>query len=238
MNESPVNTDCVYRATGLHHEYRTPAGPIPVLRGADLALRAGELAAIMGPSGSGKSTLLFILGLLLSPDAGSCCVEGQNLLTASDRERAAFRRRHLGFVFQSANLLEFSSVYDNLEFPLLYAGVPARERAGRIREALQKVDLAARMRHPANHLSGGEQQRAAIARALINRPRLLLADEPTGQLDASLRDQLLDHFLRIAATDGTAMVIVTHDPGVASRCHRVYHLSRGRLEPSSPGAPP
>lgn len=229
MNDPPVNEDCVYRATDLRHEYRTAAGPIPVLRGADLAVRAGELVAIMGPSGSGKSTLLFILGLLLSPDAGACCAEGRNLLTASDRERAAFRRRHLGFVFQSANLLEYSSVYDNLEFPLLYAGVPARERADRIREALQKVDLVPRMHQPTNRLSGGEQQRAAIARALINRPRLILADEPTGQLDSVLRDQLLDHFIRIASTYGTAMVIVTHDPAVAARCHHVHQLADGRL---------
>ena len=175
------------------------------------------------------------MGLLLSPDAGACHAEGRELLSASDRDRAAFRRRYLGFVFQSANLLEYSSVYDNLEFPLLYAGVPAKERAGRIREALQKVDLVARMHQPTNRLSGGEQQRAAIARALINRPRLILADEPTGQLDAFLRDQLLDHFGRIAAVDGTAMVIVTHDPDVATRCHRVYHLADGRLERAGGG---
>lgn len=235
MNDGTASDSCVYRATGLRHEYRTAAGTIPVLRGADLTLHAGELAAIMGPSGSGKSTLLFILGLLLSPDAGACHAEGRELLSASDRDRAAFRRRYLGFVFQSANLLEYSSVYDNLEFPLLYAGVPAKERAGRIREALQKVDLVARMHQPTNRLSGGEQQRAAIARALINRPRLILADEPTGQLDAFLRDQLLDHFGRIAAVDGTAMVIVTHDPDVATRCHRVYHLADGRLERAGGG---
>ena len=235
MNDGTASDSCVYRATGLRHEYRTAAGTIPVLRCADLTLHAGELAAIMGPSGSGKSTLLFILGLLLSPDAGACHAEGRELLSASDRDRAAFRRRYLGFVFQSANLLEYSSVYDNLEFPLLYAGVPAKERAGRIREALQKVDLVARMHQPTNRLSGGEQQRAAIARALINRPRLILADEPTGQLDAFLRDQLLDHFGRIAAVDGTAMVIVTHDPAVATRCHRVYHLTDGRLERAGGG---
>ena len=235
MNDGTASDSCVYRATGLRHEYRTAAGTIPVLRCADLTLHAGELAAIMGPSGSGKSTLLFILGLLLSPDAGACHAEGRELLSASDRDRAAFRRRYLGFVFQSANLLEYSSVYDNLEFPLLYAGVPAKERAGRIREALQKVDLVARMHQPTNRLSGGEQQRAAIARALINRPRLILADEPTGQLDAFLRDQLLDHFGRIAAVDGTAMVIVTHDPDVATRCHRVYHLADGRLERAGGG---
>lgn len=229
MNDGSINDGCVYRATGLWHEYLGGAGPIPVLRGAELAVRAGEMVAIMGPSGSGKSTLLFILGLLLSPVSGACHAEGRNMLTASDRERAAFRRRYLGFVFQSANLLEYTSVYENLEFPLLYAGVPPRERAERIREALQKVDLVARMRQPTNRLSGGEQQRAAIARALINRPRLILADEPTGQLDAVLRDQLMEHFIRIAGTDGTAMVIVTHDPDVAARCQRVYHLMAGRL---------
>lgn len=229
MNDGPAHPECIYQATDLRHEYHTAAGPIPVLRGANLEIHAGELIAIMGPSGSGKSTLLFILGLLLSPDAGTCRAEGQNLLTAGDRDRASFRRRYLGFVFQSANLLEYSSVYDNLEFPLLYAGVPARDRPGRIQAALQKVDLLPRMHQATNRLSGGEQQRAAIARALINRPRLILADEPTGQLDAALRDQLLGHFVRIAATDGTAMVIVTHDPEVASRCHSVYHLTDGRL---------
>ncbi len=229
MNDERASDPCVYRAEGLRHEYACPAGAIPVLRGADLAVHAGEMVAIMGPSGSGKSTLLFILGLLLSPVGGSCMAEGRNLLTASARDRAAFRRRYLGFVFQSANLLDHTSVCENLEFPLLYAGVPARERTGRIREALQKVDLVARMHQATNRLSGGEQQRAAIARALINRPRLILADEPTGQLDAALRDQLMDHFVRIAAGDGTAMVIVTHDPDVAARCHRVFRLVEGRL---------
>jgi putative ABC transport system ATP-binding protein len=235
MSDAPSSPAPVYQATGLRHEYRTAGGPIPVLSGVDLTVQAGEIVAITGPSGSGKSTLLFILGLLLSPDAGTCRAEGQDLLTASDRERARFRRRYLGFVFQSANLLEFSSVYDNLEFPLIYAGVPPQERPERIRTALQKVDLVSRMHQPTNRLSGGEQQRAAIARALINQPRLILADEPTGQVDTALRDQLLDHFVRIAAADGTAMVIVTHDPGVAARCHRIYQLAGGHLARVGPG---
>jgi len=229
MNNEPNNDSCVYRATDLWHEYQTDAGPIPVLRGANLTLQAGEMVAIMGHSGSGKSTLLFILGLLLSPASGACHAEGQNLLVANNRDRAAFRRRYLGFVFQSTNLLEYTSVYENLEFPLLYAGVPVRERTGRIEEALRKVDLIDRMCQPTNRLSGGEQQRVAIARALINRPRLILADEPTGQLDGALRDQLMAHFSRIAETDGTAMVIVTHDSDVAAHCHHVYRLSAGRL---------
>lgn len=238
MNDPSASASCVYRASGLWHAYPAAGGPLAVLRGADLAVRAGELAAIMGPSGSGKSTLLFILGLLLSPSAGTCQAEGRDLLTASPRERAAFRRRYLGFVFQSANLLEYTSVYDNLEFPLLYAGVPARERAARIREALQKVDLVERIHQPTNRLSGGEQQRTAVARALINRPRLILADEPTGQLDAAHRDQLMDHFARIAARDGTAVVIVTHDAAVAARCHGIYRLQDGRLERAGAGGAP
>jgi len=230
MNKEKSIPACVYQATGLSHEYRTQAGSIPVLCGADLSLHAGEMVAIMGPSGSGKSTLLFILGLLLTPASGSCLAEGRDLLRASPRERAAFRRRYLGFVFQSTNLLEYTRVYENLEYPLLYSGVPARERPGRIEEALRKVGLSHRMHQATNQLSGGEQQRVAIARALINHPRLILADEPTGQLDAGLRNQLMLHFARIAAEEDTAMVIVTHDPDVAAHCHRVYHLSEGRLE--------
>lgn len=214
----------------LARRYDTAAESLHVLQRVDLSVRAGESVAIVGPSGSGKSTLLFILGLLLPPSAGQYRMEGRDMLALDRRTQADLRRRAFGFVFQSCNLIEHTTVWENLEFPLMYAGVPRGEREARIREALDAVDMARRIRHPTNLLSGGEQQRVAVARALVNRPRVILADEPTGQLDRAHGRQVMDHFRRILSGGDKAMIVVTHDPSVAECCGRVCALEDGVLK--------
>jgi len=212
--------------------FNTPAGPIPVLRDLHLAIRDGERLAILGASGSGKSTLLFVLGLLMRPTAGAYRIRGRDVLGAGDDEQARWRREFVGFVFQSCNLIEGSTVYENLEYPLIYAGVPRPERAPRIEAALASVQLAHRMHHRTNLLSGGEQQRVAVARALVNRPSLVLADEPTGQLDRPTGDIVFNHMEQSLTGTNAALVVVTHDSRVAARCSRVLHLENGTFKES------
>jgi putative ABC transport system ATP-binding protein len=223
------NSEVLIRASELAKEYPNGGEPIRVLRGVSLSVRRGEMLAIMGPSGSGKSTLLFILGLLLQPTRGVYIAAGSDVSGMNRSAQAEFRRKEVGFVFQSCNLIESSTVYENIEFPLIYAGVKRKERAPRIREALTRVNLANRMHHPASRLSGGEQQRVAVARAMVNRPRIILADEPTGQLDRNNGRLVLDCFEQFVAGGETAMVIVTHDPEVAARCTRVCLLEDGAV---------
>jgi len=214
----------------LTKSYPNGAGPIEVLRRVDLEVCPGEMVAVMGPSGSGKSTLLFILGLLQAPSSGAYIWEGLDLLTLDRTRQAEFRRRRLGFVFQTCDLLENSNVYENLEFPLIYEGVERKERPERILEALRRVNLGHRLYHSANLLSGGERQRVAVARALVNRPQLILADEPTGQLDRRHGHLIMEHFEEIAAQGETAVVVVTHDPDIAARCTRVCPMEDGVLQ--------
>lgn len=213
--------------SGLTKEYRSGDGLVPVLHGVDLNVYGGEMVAIMGPSGSGKSTLLFILGLLLAPTQGIYQVLGQDVLELDRHAQAQFRRNFVGFVFQSCNLIEGSTVYENLELPLIYAGVRGRERQAKILDALACVNLSHRMRHPANLLSGGEQQRVAVARALVNNPRIILADEPTGQLDRGHSRIVMDHFRQFVGDGARAMMIVTHDPEVSASCTRTYYIEDG-----------
>jgi len=214
----------------LTKTYHNGAGPIEVLRKVNLAVCPGEMVAVMGPSGSGKSTLLYILGLLQAPSSGSYRWEGTEILKLGRTQQAEFRRRRLGFVFQSCDLLENSNVYENLEFPLIYEGVERQERPPRIREALERVNLGHRLYHSANLLSGGERQRVAVARALVNRPQLILADEPTGQLDRRHGHLVMEHLEEIAARSETAIVIVTHDPEIGARCSRVCPMEDGVLQ--------
>jgi len=213
--------------SGLTKQYRNGTGPVSVLHGVDLSLFSGEMVAIMGPSGSGKSTLLFILGLFLAPSQGTYRAMGEDVLSLDRHAQAVFRRKHVGFVFQSCNLIENSTVHQNLEMPLIYAGVRRRERQDRIEDALAQVGLSHRINHPANFLSGGEQQRVAVARALVNNPKIILADEPTGQLDRDNSRMVLDHFRNFVADGTGAIMIVTHDPEVAAQCTRVYRLDDG-----------
>lgn len=232
MNEqfiSPQRNCPLIQVTRLSKHYSNGHGVIPVLRGVNLEVRPGEIVAVMGPSGSGKSTLLFILGLLLPASSGNYQFLGQDMLDLSRAAQAEFRRRQVGFVFQNCDLFENSTVYENLEFPLVYAKVERHERPERIVAALKRVNLAHRMYHPANRLSGGERQRVAVARALVNQPLVILADEPTGQLDRQHGQMIMEHFAQIVATGDTALVIVTHDSQVAESCHRKISMEDGIL---------
>lgn len=217
------------KVTKLSKHYSNGTGVISVLRGVDLVVRLGEMLAVMGPSGTGKSTLLFILGLLMPASSGSYYFQGQDVLNLNRSEQAEFRRRRVGFVFQNCDLLENSTVYENLEFPLVYDQVDPKERPDRIAAALKRVNLDHRIRHPANLLSGGERQRVAVARALVNQPLLILADEPTGQLDRKHGHLIMDHFELIASGGDTSLILVTHDPLVAERCTRAFSLDDGIL---------
>lgn len=209
--------------------YTNGLGSYPVLQKVNLKVYPGEIVAVMGPSGSGKSTLLFILGLFLLPTRGSYQLAGEDVLHLDRSGQAKFRRRRVGFVFQTCDLLENSTVYENLEFPLIYAGVERRGRPAKILAALEQVNLGHRLHQSSTHLSGGERQRVAVARALVNQPSVILADEPTGQLDRHHGHLILDHFAEIVSKGETAVVVVTHDPEMAARCTRICSLEDGIL---------
>ncbi|MCR4666827.1 MAG: ATP-binding cassette domain-containing protein [Desulfovibrio sp.] len=213
-------------AKGLHKAYQ---GFSPVLRGVDISVEEGELVAIMGPSGCGKSTMLHILGMLHAPDQGSLRILDTDVLAFSREEQSAFRRENMGFVMQSNNLFEHSTVFENVEFPLIYAKVQPEERWERVILALDLVHLSQRVHYRSNRLSGGEQQRVAIARAMVNKPRILLADEPTGALDARTSRLIMEIFRSLCHASGVAMVMVTHDPKMAEFCDSIYTLEEGLL---------
>ena len=210
--------------------YTTPRGELPILENVSLALKRGDAAAIMGPSGSGKSTLLYTLGILDPPTSGTVTLDGTDAYKLGERAQAAFRNQHIGFVFQDHSLLPQCSVLENVLTPTLVA--PAAERGAkddevRAREILQQVGLSERLDHRPGELSGGEKQRAAIARALIRRPTLLLCDEPTGNLDASIADSVASVLLDLHAALQTILVVVTHSAQLASRFPVRYEM-RGR----------
>jgi putative ABC transport system ATP-binding protein len=221
--------EALIQVANLTKSYETEAGTIHVLRDVTLNVYPGEIVAVMGPSGSGKSTFLFILGIFISPTRGSYILGGEDVLRLDRNAQAEFRRNRVGFVFQSCDLLENSTVYENLEFPLIYAGVDRKERPARIAAALDLVNLGHRIHHASNRLSGGERQRVAVARALVNQPRVILADEPTGQLDRNHGHQVMDHFAEIVGHSQTSIIVVTHDPEMASRCTRVCSIRDGIL---------
>lgn len=200
-----------------------------VLKGVDLTVQRGEFAAIMGPSGCGKSTMLHLLGLLHAPDNGELTILNTDTRRLTQDEGTVFRRDHMGFVLQSNNMFAHTTVYENIEFPLICRNMPSRERTVYVRDALATVHLADKIHAWSNSLSGGEQQRAAIARALVNKPQILLADEPTGALDAANSHALMKTFCDICRRDGVAIVMVTHDPAMAKYCDAVYELQEGRL---------
>jgi len=229
QNKPPIVT-----VKGLTKHFASAQGDYTVLCGVGLELRPGEMTAIMGPSGCGKSTMLHILGLLAPPSAGSYTIRGREMFGLPGREQAAMRRECLGFILQACNLFEHTTVYENLEYPLIYAQTPRTSRESVVEEALNKVGLQHRMHHRTNQLSGGEQQRVAIARALVNKPSVLLADEPTGQLDKKTGDMVMDYFRQIILEHDTTMLIVTHDPDVARLCTRVFQMRDGLLVQSPP----
>jgi putative ABC transport system ATP-binding protein len=215
--------------SNLSKIYENAGGAIHILRGVNFKVHPGEMVAVMGPSGSGKSTFLFILGIFLQPTQGSYLLGGDEVFGLDRAAQAEFRRNRLGFVFQSCDLLENSTVYENLEFPLIYAGVERKLRPERIAAALERVSLLHRLHHSSNRLSGGERQRVAVARALVNQPRVILADEPTGQLDRSHGHKVMDHFREIVSDGKTAIVMVTHDLEMAARCTRSCSIQDGIL---------
>ena len=219
----------VVEARGVTRTFPMPAGPVVAVRDLDVTIAPGELVSICGPSGCGKSTLLHILGCVDAPSQGQLLVDGVDVSTLGDAERSAIRLSKIGFVFQRFFLLPMLTAAENVELPQAEAGRPRAERRSRTRELLDYVGLAHRAHHRPSQLSGGEAQRVAIARALANRRRLLLADEPTGELDQATGQQIVGLFERVHA-DGTTVVVVTHDPAIAARSPRVLFMRDGRLD--------
>ena len=217
---------------GIGRIYRGGGGQLPVLRGADLALAAGEIVALVAPSGTGKSTLLHLAGLLEQPDAGQVLIGGVECGGLGDGARTATRRDSIGFVYQFHHLLPEFSALENVVLPQMIAGTPRATAEARARDLLTALGLAARLRHAPGRLSGGEQQRVAIARALANQPRVLLADEPTGNLDTGTADAVFGALLDAVRGRGLAALVATHNPVLAARMDRVVTLRDGRVVPA------
>jgi putative ABC transport system ATP-binding protein len=226
----PAEAREVIRLEGIHKTYSMGDVEVHALRGVTLDIREGEFVAIMGASGSGKSTTMNIIGCLDSPTRGAYALDGEDVSKLSKDERADIRLRKLGFVFQGFNLLSRTSALENVELPMLYAGVEPAERHRRALEALHAVGLAGREQNHPNQLSGGQQQRVAIARALVNDPKLILADEPTGALDSRTSVEVMDIFQRLNRERRITLVLVTHEPDIAAYADRVVVFKDGRIQ--------
>lgn len=218
--------DWVIVSRGLKREYDMGGEIVRALRGVDLAIHRNEYVAIMGPSGSGKSTLMNMIGCLDTPNSGEYWLNGQLVSTMKDDELARVRNKEIGFVFQTFNLLPRATALANVELPLVYAGVSGNERRERAAAALERVQLGSRMTHRPNELSGGQRQRVAIARALVNDPSILLADEPTGNLDSTTSEEIMRVFEQLAES-GQTVIMVTHEPDIAAHARRVVVLRDG-----------
>ena len=214
---------------GISKSFTLGGNTIHALRNVDLALLRGEIAAITGPSGSGKSTLLNLCGLLDQADSGELLYAGQPLLAADERRKTMLRRQTIGFVFQTFNLVPVMNAHDNVDFPLYLLGVPAAERARRVREALSRVGLDGLGRHRPDQLSGGQRQRVAIARAIVKQPQLVIADEPTANLDAVTAAQIVSLMKDLAHEHGTTFLVATHDERMLQHCDRALKLADGVL---------
>jgi putative ABC transport system ATP-binding protein len=226
MNSTPQNP--LISVRDLHKIYQVGNQTVPAIQGIDLEIDSGEYLAIMGSSGSGKSTLMNMLGCLDTPTKGTYHLNGVEVSTLRDDQLAEIRNREIGFVFQTFNLLPRSTAAQNVELPLIYAGVKAPDRSKRVAAAIESVGLSDRKAHKPNELSGGQRQRVAIARALVNNPSLLLADEPTGNLDSTTSDEIMQ-ILRDLNAHGHTVIIVTHEEEIAARCRRVIRLHDGRM---------
>jgi putative ABC transport system ATP-binding protein len=222
--------DTVVRTVGLTRRYKMGDTFVDALRGVDLTIARGEFVALVGPSGSGKSTVLNLIGGLDRPTSGQVWINGTELSASDERTLTQHRRQHVGFVFQTFNLLPRLTAEENVALPLMFNGVPEKERRARARALLERVGLGPRLTHRPTQLSGGEQQRVAIARALIGQPALLLADEPTGNLDTATGAEIMALLKELNQDQGLTLLVVTHDPDVAAFADRVVRLRDGRIQ--------
>src|ERR1700676_794078 len=223
------------QAEALWKTYEMGTEKLHALRGVDLIIRKGEYVAIMGPSGSGKSTLMNLIGCLDTPTSGKYWLAGRLVSELDDDELAYIRNKEIGFVFQTFNLLPRATALHNVELPMIYNGTPSEERLVRAKRALEAVDLGARMMHKPNELSGGQRQRVAIARALVNHPSIILADEPTGNLDSKTGDEIMALFDDLHA-QGNTIVVVTHEPDIAEFAHRIVTIRDGSIYSDHPSS--
>jgi len=224
-----VDAGIVIQTENLWKTYEMGTEQLHALRGVNMLIRKGEYVAIMGPSGSGKSTLMNLIGCLDTPSKGNYWLAGRLVSQLNDDELAAIRNREIGFVFQTFNLLARATALHNVELPMIYNGTPSVERLERAKKALAQVDLADRMVHKPNELSGGQRQRVAIARALVNNPSILLADEPTGNLDSATGEEIMALFARLHQ-NGNTIILVTHEPDIAAHAHRTIRVRDGQVE--------
>ena len=224
-----VPRDAVIVTRALTREYDMGGEIVHALQGVDVIIRKNEFVAIMGPSGSGKSTLMNMIGCLDTPTAGEYWLNGHRVSELGDNELARIRNKEIGFVFQTFNLLPRATALHNVELPLVYAGSGSKERRDLAEEALRRVGLADRMEHRPNELSGGQRQRVAVARALVNHPSILLADEPTGNLDSATSAEIMELFEDLHS-DGQTIILVTHEKDIAAHADREIHLLDGRVE--------
>ncbi|MDD9985280.1 MAG: ABC transporter ATP-binding protein [Spirochaetaceae bacterium] len=231
MSDGAADTDGIIQVRELHKTYRVGDVAVEVLKGIDLSIAAGEFLAVMGPSGSGKSTLLYLLGGMERPTSGSVTIKGQEVAAMDDRAASLLRRRHVGFVFQFYNLIPNLNVEENLLLPALLDGAAPAERRRVLDDVLGAISLTHRRSHTPRELSGGEQQRVAIGRALINRPDIILADEPTGNLDSSTGEEIMALLARVNRDLGRTIVLVTHAAEAAACASRTVSMRDGRLEP-------
>jgi len=229
VRQDLLDQGVVIQTEGLWKTYEMGSEQVHALRGVDLIINKGEYCAIMGPSGSGKSTLMNLIGCLDTPSKGKYWLAGRLVSELDDDQLAFIRNKEIGFVFQTFNLLPRATALHNVELPLIYNGTPSEERLVRAKKSIELVDLTDRMMHKPNELSGGQRQRVAIARALVNDPSILLADEPTGNLDSQTGQEIMDLFERLHE-QGNTIILVTHEHDIAAHAHRIIHIRDGKVE--------